>query len=472
MIVHFLLKSGAILAIFFLLFYLLFRRTTFIRLNRLVLLLGLILSMTIPLLTIPISFQPGDTIPSFTIGNKIFLENSVSNAFGDSGSGNDHFRIAPWLTLFYWCGVALLFLRLITSLISVAKILQGSLKRNQYGTSFYITKKSKVAFSFFNTIIIPECMISRAVVIHEKGHVRNYHWFDLLLIELITICQWFNPFIYLYRNALRQIHEYEADKWVVSDGVSLPQYLDAIVANLVAENRNSFTSAFSSHSIKSRIDMLTKNKTSMKKSFFYLLLLPISSIMLYAFADKAGDMPARNFTIVVDPAHGGTDAGATTADGWTEKQFTLALATKVKALGAKRGITVVLTREQDETVSLQDRVRVAQTGSSIGFISLHAGGSEESSGATIFVNKESNKLQQSEKLAGSVMASLEKINGLKLNSINYSSAFLLRENTAPAIILEIGNLSGAQGVDFMKDAENQERIAESVLEAIVRFGNQ
>ena len=79
--------------------------------------------------------------------------------------------------------------------------------------------------------------------------------------------------------------------------------------------------------------------------------------------------------VVIDPGHGGDDRGAVGPGGSEEKQLTLSVAQRVKALGADRGLRVLLTREDDRQISLMQRAAFANGSGASFFISLHANAS-------------------------------------------------------------------------------------------------
>lgn len=92
-------------------------------------------------------------------------------------------------------------------------------------------------------------------------------------------------------------------------------------------------------------------------------------------------------TIAIDPGHGGDDEGAKGPGGSKEKDITLAVARRLKAsIESRLGIRVLLTRDDDQSVAVDDRTSLANNNKADMFISLHANASlrRATSGATIF----------------------------------------------------------------------------------------
>lgn len=92
-----------------------------------------------------------------------------------------------------------------------------------------------------------------------------------------------------------------------------------------------------------------------------------------------GVLGLRVRRIVIDAGHGGRDVGAASADGLEEKTITLDIARRLSGLMAARGFDVVLTRDADETVSLQERAAIANQHHGDLFVSIHLNALEPAS---------------------------------------------------------------------------------------------
>ena len=105
-------------------------------------------------------------------------------------------------------------------------------------------------FSFMDTIFLPQDMTPKAedyILRHERSHVRHRHHVDVWLVELLTRLLWFNPVLWLSRNELRNVHEYEADHDVVLSNVDLKAYQSLLMEYSVADSSllaNGFTRSF------------------------------------------------------------------------------------------------------------------------------------------------------------------------------------------------------------------------------------
>jgi N-acetylmuramoyl-L-alanine amidase len=146
--------------------------------------------------------------------------------------------------------------------------------------------------------------------------------------------------------------------------------------------------------------------------------------------DRLGDAPvqgAKPFTIAIDPGHGGIDGGAEGLNGTAEKSVTLAFALQLKAELAKQGAyNIVMTREDDRFLRLDDRVRIARQHAADLLISIHADtiGIKGIHGATVYTvsdeasDDEAKALADRENLA-------DQIAGVEISQENHEVADIL-----------------------------------------------
>jgi TonB family protein len=138
-------------------------------------------------------------------------------------------------------------------------------------------------FSFFNLVFIPGGISSDAeykqVVCHELAHVRQFHSLDILLLRIIKIFQWFNPFIYLMETMLKETHEYLADEAVLKQDSDTGQYRLLLLSQVFGIKPGLFS--FFNHSlIKNRLKMMTKRKSPMRNRLKYLIVLPFLTLVI------------------------------------------------------------------------------------------------------------------------------------------------------------------------------------------------
>jgi len=142
-------------------------------------------------------------------------------------------------------------------------------------------------YSFFRTLFVPYDMVEvpEEILRHERSHWRHLHSIDLLIIELLLVLQWYNPFLYLYRKALRDNHEYTADHDVIHQLVDKRSYVASILYYALPKNTEiQFSLSFNHSSTKKRIKMITANSKP-SHPIFYVIVLLVTLISLGACGD-------------------------------------------------------------------------------------------------------------------------------------------------------------------------------------------
>ncbi|MEW9808047.1 N-acetylmuramoyl-L-alanine amidase [Mesorhizobium sp. ZMM04-5] len=221
----------------------------------------------------------------------------------------------------------------------------------------------------------------------------------------------------------------------------------------------------------------------------------------------------QRFTIVIDPGHGGIDGGAAGPSGTVEKDITLTFATELRdRLRADGRYNVFMTREKDEFLRLDDRVRIAREHEADLFISIHADTIrlKKIRGATVYTVSEkasdaeaqalADRENLSDQLAGivveeenhevadilvdlikrethsfsmrfarSLVGELSSTVGLINNPHRFAGFKVLKAPDVPSVLLELGYLSNAKDEEQLKSAEWRGKAAGSISKAIEMF---
>ncbi|MCY9757621.1 N-acetylmuramoyl-L-alanine amidase [Paenibacillus alvei] len=173
-------------------------------------------------------------------------------------------------------------------------------------------------------------------------------------------------------------------------------------------------------------------------------------------------------TIVIDPGHGGIDSGSLGSQGTLEKKMTLQTAKAIQQeLQRRTKAQVVLTREQDDTVSLQERVAIAERKSADLYVSIHydAFDTAEAEGMTTYYYQDNNQ-----KLANTIHANLEQQNmEMRDRGVQFGDYYVLRRNPRPSVLLELGYISNPNDEQRMKSQDFQKQAAEAVVNGIIDY---
>jgi len=290
------LKVAALVAVFYMFYRLLLSRDTLHRMNRVVLLTTAVASFVLPLCVItihhtvvieeaPLSSPVGDTIAP------LYANEAPSGAVKGAFSG------AVWGTVFtvvFFVGVAVTLGHLLCSVAQVIRLVRRSERHAQAdGTVVCVTDKEVSPFSFYRYIVLNRQDFESpdsAIMAHERGHIRLHHTLDVLLVDTLTVLQWFNPAMWMLRQDLRAIHEYEADAAVLSQGINMRQYQYLLIQKAVSACGYSVANGISHSTLKNRITMMLTNKKTNRMSWLKMLaMLPIVGTTLALNAETVND---------------------------------------------------------------------------------------------------------------------------------------------------------------------------------------
>lgn len=286
-LVNFILEAAISLGLLSLFYLTIARRYNSPQFNRFYLIFSLIFSVIVPFLSISIS-SPQEVTTATTAGPAFVMLDMVT-VYGDV-MAHDVIPVvkdSKGLQLIYLIGFIVLAFRLIYALIKL-NILTGKSKMTRVdGHRVIITGANYQPFTFLQTMVIPknvwESAHQKEVLIHESIHVKQKHSIDLILLELILIIQWFNPFAWLMRRLMQENHEFLADKAVIAHGFSVKEYQKLLLYEVMGvrfELGNNFN-----HSLtKKRLKMMTLKISKKRSLLSSLLSVVLISGLFFVFA--------------------------------------------------------------------------------------------------------------------------------------------------------------------------------------------
>ena len=283
----YILKSSVCLALFYLFYRLLLSNETFHRFNRMALLGLLVLSCLIPLMEVTVKDPSDVSLPFLSLEEMLMMASVESVEVVEEAEP----VVFPWrelLLMGYLAGILFFFLRHVWSLGRMLRLI-GRCQKEMLGQGIVLfTHREKVApFSWMKAIVISEADLEEsgeAILKHESAHIRNGHSWDLLLAEVCIFFQWFNPAAWLLKQELQNIHEFEADEWVISQGIDAKKYQLLLIKKAVGARLYSIANSFNHSSLKKRITMMIKKKSNPWARMKYLYVLPLAAIAVAAFA--------------------------------------------------------------------------------------------------------------------------------------------------------------------------------------------
>jgi beta-lactamase regulating signal transducer with metallopeptidase domain len=206
---EFLIRSSAGITLLYIVYWMFLRNETFYHANRWFLVIALISSVLLPLFPLHYSVfvEPEKNTTIFQALNDTFkniqsIQPEVSETTDDFGWGNIILTI-------YITGTAIFLIRLLSQTIILSHLMIINRIKSFDGIRIVENEKYGLPFSFFNVVFINPKFHTQAdlpeILAHEKVHIREFHWFDLLFIELLTVIFWFNPFIWSLNMQLNKI---------------------------------------------------------------------------------------------------------------------------------------------------------------------------------------------------------------------------------------------------------------------------
>ena len=173
-------------------------------------------------------------------------------------------------------------------------------------------------------------------------------------------------------------------------------------------------------------------------------------------------------TIVIDAGHGGKDPGAASSRGGNEKGINLEVAQQIAQVLRDKGYRVIMTRNNDEFIELEERAAIANRSHADIFVSIHADSSAKSNtnGFTVYVERSSSRA--SKDLASAIDDRMAQT-GISSNGTKKADYRVLTHTGCPAVLIELGYLSNYWEAKQLKNDDMQKRLAYAVANGITDY---
>ncbi|MDO6390270.1 M56 family metallopeptidase [Pontibacter sp. BT731] len=302
--VNYLLQSALALLVLYLFYRVVLHNQPGLLYNRLYLLLAPVLALAIPLLELPLPFQT--VLPATDLIPAIQLQEVQVTASGSAATATAPlFTTGQWLLVLYsvigFVLLARLFLQVfrIRSLASAARPIPGS----GAGATVLQTEGQFPSFAFLHYVFLGDmkhlsAQEQQQVLSHEMAHVRLRHTYDVLYYEVLTAVLWFNPLVWLMKEELRNVHEFQADAEVLAN--CQPQEYSSLLAKEALYMAGiPVGSYFQKPQVFRRLRMLQLHGKPASKTRL-LLALPVILVLLVAFS--ANKVSADITPLMEEPA--------------------------------------------------------------------------------------------------------------------------------------------------------------------------
>ena len=293
----YLIKSSVCVLLYELFYRLFLRRETFHRLNRIVLLMSLILSLLLPLFDASEWFVAANQDRALPFaGMTVSLQELAVEQKATALSEPNGMTLSTVLFGIYLTGVVLLLLKNLFVFVYLHRLLKRCRREQTADGQIYYRYPDQIGpFSWLGRVVLSSAddgALTSCILAHERAHVLLGHSLDLVLVELFLCFQWFNPAAWWLKKDLRLVHEYEADRYVLSSGFDACTYQLLLIRKSVGPKLYNMVHSFNNYSLKKRITMMMKRKSRFWTQAKSLYVLPLGGFVLSLFACTDGKKPS------------------------------------------------------------------------------------------------------------------------------------------------------------------------------------
>ncbi|HEC43612.1 MAG TPA: M56 family metallopeptidase [Bacteroides sp.] len=317
----YLFETGLCLSLLYLAYWLFLRRETYFNFNRVYLVGSILLALSVPLLHLNFIIPMGSSLQDPAEGIVKFrdyyeemillsdadfgAEPGISPGLSTGGTyppdresetiqvsnagSRGHVSPARILLIIYIGGVMYFFIRFMYLVIRLYLLALRNGVTRQEGFRMVEIKEDISPFSFFRFLFINNQSFNESelnnVLEHEKAHIRQKHSMDHLFAHGLAVFQWFNPFAWQMRNALKTTHEYIADRQVIDGGIEMFDYQSLLLKQVIGYHSVELVNNFNLKPIKKRIAMMSKKRSGMPARMKAMLVIPFAIAIFLLFAD-------------------------------------------------------------------------------------------------------------------------------------------------------------------------------------------
>ncbi len=296
LLLQYLFKLSLTLAVFYLFYYAVLKNLTFYTWNRFYLLGYSLVAWVIPFINItPWLKQPA--LNDDHLLYKIVLSGKLSQITATENRSLLPFSVWTVIGTLLIVGSAVMIVRFLLQLVSIHTIKRSATLIQSNEINLYDVESPISPFSFAQSIFINARLHSEAdlqkIIEHEFVHVRQRHTVDIMISELLCIVNWYNPFAWLIKKAIRENLEFIADNGVLQTGVDARDY-QYLLLKVTGLHPYSISNNFTISSLKKRIAMMNRIRSAKVHLVRFLFVLPLLAVMLLAFRSRQENKKTQN----------------------------------------------------------------------------------------------------------------------------------------------------------------------------------
>lgn len=305
------LKAAIALALLYTPYILFMRKETHFSTNRTTLLLAMLLSLATPFIDIPALHIEAP----FIAGSKLaetFIQITAPQGSIMVEQGEENIKMLTMEdAVYYFLSLPYIIITLIVAARRAIEIftIRRNIKRRalwreeREGYTIYCHASTTLPYSWMRSIVISQedyKNFGKEIILHEEGHIRHRHSWDMLLLAAIETLQWFNPFVHILATDLKDVHEFQADAYVLQREDNSKNYQLLIIRKAVGHASYTLANSFNhSNNLKKRITMMLKKKSNPVRCATALYILPAAALTLSLFAPPQETVGSN---LVTEPA--------------------------------------------------------------------------------------------------------------------------------------------------------------------------
>ncbi len=307
---QYVLKLSVSLAVVWLFYRVFLRQITFYNCNRWYLNGCSLLSLFIAAINITpvLSRTNVDGLPFVASIPAIRIYNATATPTLHPNAGSS-VPVYSWIMLAIVMGMAVLLLITVVRYCSFLVLRRRATLLENGDIKLYGVDADIIPFSFGKSIYINAQKHTseelKEIIRHEMVHVRQHHTADILFSQLLCIINWYNPFAWLIRSAIRQNLEFITDREVLQSGADKKDY-QKLLLKILGLKQFTLSNQFNFSSLKKRMIMMNKHYSHKAHLLRFLIFVPLLAALLLAFRNPAIAVTSKkknNYPVAISPAH-------------------------------------------------------------------------------------------------------------------------------------------------------------------------
>jgi bla regulator protein blaR1 len=192
---------------------------------------------------------------------------------------------------FIWAFVStVLLLRFAKNLFEIYQKIQRNERVFYQSSTIVLLKEAVLPCTFMQYIFVQKedfdnQQFEPELLQHEQCHVQQLHTLDVILLEVFQVLFWFNPVVYLFKNAIKLNHEFLADDAVNQQNKDIPFYQRLLLTKAMAGNLQ-LTSSSTFQLTKQRLIMMTKHTSATVATLKIMLTVALTALIALGFSSR------------------------------------------------------------------------------------------------------------------------------------------------------------------------------------------